>query len=1549
MALIRLKFKIIFALLLLLFFACPIFALEVDYPTIAGQTPGTSISDYVKYIFIFFVSATGFIAVLILAFGSVQYMTASGNVSKMKDAKVKIFSSSLGILLLLSSYIVLNTINPNLIKLEEPTIAQLASTLLPKPPISSVPTADLLTRIKKLAEDTEEIPDVIYNSAKLIGEITNNCDCKNTKPMCSCEETLECPSKPWYTAYSHLDKIGTDRNEAIFWGTYNYDYDEFKYDLKVGECVTRNQIIGEVGKINTDTGPHLHFQTGFLASGSSITNSIDIRSKISAPGGIKGDWPANASPAPLPSDITQKDIDYILRTLVPPLSYRQCAWYENKNSNLHDNAQYWAQDWRCLSDNLTEKSLVTIMSGGDQKENLFTGVVGERAVESKGNIVSRVERIVPSEGTVIIRHECVTPTPSCSPCPSPIPWCNKSVSDNPFVYNTKVKNAFANRDIFFKKTDAFSENQGLFLENNVKKVNFGGMGVLAKVESLAAISCPPETPVKYFYNNYQSEGCCWSPGSTYVCGPAGNQTCCSKTENKTCVIDESNNVSCCPSPYPCGSTQGYRTCCSAENPLCKDTYFYVNGLSYRKGICCPASKTNLCYKWTLAKQPSCCLPTDNCIEKENQFDCCDKTTSIICGDAGHQICCTDPDGNPTTGSGTTDVLCAGTKTDPQCIVRPIFTCPAGQAICGTVYGRQACCSSSESCLIKPYIDEDHVGYWLGGDKGYCCQKTPVDKTNICYEPTSNWPQACCTWSEACMKKIDSFGCCNKNTSRILGTKGFQICCEDPDGFPEPGYGATTVIDTGTWNNPICTVVPNKPPFSCVGGTTTCGAVSGYQDCCAANERCNIYEDLYYGEAYWGGDFAGWIGIDAGFCCPNGTNICAFFSNLPPICCSPYSWCLTEGWDYFSFPTTPPRNRVCCDWNTSVRCDYYIGGLPLSGAVPSSALWLNQLCCTATDGIAAHAFCSGSWYHPICLTTTSPNYSVTPPAPLPNCYRFLYEIITATDWWIIGFAHYQTFQYIDICCNTTGGESACPNYHDPQLSFCCPTNQKCVNDASGARCCPAGYTVCGEASLKNQICCEPIIDPWGTWPQVCGGDLYEPKCFSALQSKPIPTPISCYTPTPTPLCSPSCTPISSPRPAEIACSATGRYDTSTKVKIPASEFQTCCPENEKCYLEDKDNNPVLNPWESTQKYFYLKNSIGKCCPTNKNLFQQKFYFEGYYLGYYGACCEQTEQGVYDQNGVPHCAPACPTGQRACGRTVTIDSASPPVFTHECCASNEKCINNKCTSAPSYCESPLPSPHPISEVKLGNIYPEQCSCFPTPTPLLESPEPLECSSQTCFSGEKYHPCGEYGLKELTYWQNSIIAKKDVLMYYKNRMAAEKRDLKTDVEQFIKPSLEWFGREIQRHYDTLSKDTPTPKSMTEKQIEFLKERMGWMEEEQKYKEDLLEGIDEAEKTLEEFEFISNYISILPDKCLSSVKVKCQSECTGDDVIYGGTSGCHNAFSGCQPIRCSGGNPCPVLEIDDEAKKLNELTPKLKDAYDEIILLILQIKKERIPKYTL
>ncbi|MDO8435853.1 MAG: pilin [bacterium] len=94
-------------------------ALEIQYPTINGWDPNTVttniLPEYIRYIFAFSVAIAGFIAFGALVYGGIRYATSAGDPSKAKDGRDRISAGILGLVFLLSSYLILTTINPQLV------------------------------------------------------------------------------------------------------------------------------------------------------------------------------------------------------------------------------------------------------------------------------------------------------------------------------------------------------------------------------------------------------------------------------------------------------------------------------------------------------------------------------------------------------------------------------------------------------------------------------------------------------------------------------------------------------------------------------------------------------------------------------------------------------------------------------------------------------------------------------------------------------------------------------------------------------------------------------------------------------------------------------------------------------------------------------------------------------------------------------------------------------------------------------------------------------------------------------------------------------------------------------------------------------------------------------------------------------------------------------------------------------------------------------------------------------------------------------------------
>lgn len=123
------KFLFIFTVSVLLLFSLVGFGLsqgetEIIYPrlpTSTGVTPPTTtktlLPDYIKYLFTFSISIAGLIAFGSLVYGGVLYVMSTGDPSSLNAAKERISSAGLGLVILLSSYLILTTINPQLVVL----------------------------------------------------------------------------------------------------------------------------------------------------------------------------------------------------------------------------------------------------------------------------------------------------------------------------------------------------------------------------------------------------------------------------------------------------------------------------------------------------------------------------------------------------------------------------------------------------------------------------------------------------------------------------------------------------------------------------------------------------------------------------------------------------------------------------------------------------------------------------------------------------------------------------------------------------------------------------------------------------------------------------------------------------------------------------------------------------------------------------------------------------------------------------------------------------------------------------------------------------------------------------------------------------------------------------------------------------------------------------------------------------------------------------------------------------------------------------------------
>lgn len=86
------------------------------------QVSRGSFSSYLQTMVNIAIGLVGAVSVIMLIVGGLQYILTSVNEGAKKEAKERITNAIIGILIILSGYLILNTINPDLLKLDFPKI-----------------------------------------------------------------------------------------------------------------------------------------------------------------------------------------------------------------------------------------------------------------------------------------------------------------------------------------------------------------------------------------------------------------------------------------------------------------------------------------------------------------------------------------------------------------------------------------------------------------------------------------------------------------------------------------------------------------------------------------------------------------------------------------------------------------------------------------------------------------------------------------------------------------------------------------------------------------------------------------------------------------------------------------------------------------------------------------------------------------------------------------------------------------------------------------------------------------------------------------------------------------------------------------------------------------------------------------------------------------------------------------------------------------------------------------------------------------------------------
>lgn len=204
----------------------PQVTLEVPIGT-AVQVSG--IAQYVQIFYQFAVSAVSIIAATMIMYAGISWLTAAGNSQRIGEAKERVIAAISGLIIAMMSFVILNTINPALTELQNPTIQ-----------VSAVPTSisDALT--------AANLPSVYSSYTSPSSSSSSSSSSTTSSGACSAESD-------WVDIQSYLD-TNNPAAAALFSGNHGSNTGtkaEPNTAAKLGEAYVAAQADGMTIYVNS--------------------------------------------------------------------------------------------------------------------------------------------------------------------------------------------------------------------------------------------------------------------------------------------------------------------------------------------------------------------------------------------------------------------------------------------------------------------------------------------------------------------------------------------------------------------------------------------------------------------------------------------------------------------------------------------------------------------------------------------------------------------------------------------------------------------------------------------------------------------------------------------------------------------------------------------------------------------------------------------------------------------------------------------------------------------------------------------------------------------------------------------------------------------------------------------------------------------------------------------------------------------------------------------------------------------------------------------------
>ena len=151
--------------------------LEIKYPSFPptpAPTTTVSLPDFVKYIYYFAIMASGFLALVVIVIAGTQRLISTGDPTKVSDANNRLKSALAGLAILICSWLILYTINPQFVVFRTPD--QLPG-IMPdvKPGVYVCSQQQNISQVWNAKKQSNATPEQAAQMKETLKQIEENC------------------------------------------------------------------------------------------------------------------------------------------------------------------------------------------------------------------------------------------------------------------------------------------------------------------------------------------------------------------------------------------------------------------------------------------------------------------------------------------------------------------------------------------------------------------------------------------------------------------------------------------------------------------------------------------------------------------------------------------------------------------------------------------------------------------------------------------------------------------------------------------------------------------------------------------------------------------------------------------------------------------------------------------------------------------------------------------------------------------------------------------------------------------------------------------------------------------------------------------------------------------------------------------------------------------------------------------------------------------------------------------------------------------------------